>query len=114
MKYVMFEWPSLDGQSFTHVPVIFPEMLNHDDMAKAFEYAVHEQRMKAQRGRGSPLEEQRARLGIRPRAVSAGFLEFAGGGVVVDMSRGSETLKMMPHEADQLRINTWRYTYGQF
>lgn len=110
MKYVMFQFHSLDRQSVTHVPVIFPEMLSHKAMAEAVTFAWHNQMRDARMGRGSPEDERRAYV-EPPTPVSAGFLDVRG---IIDPSRGSETLKLMPHPADEARINTWRYTYGQF
>lgn len=110
MKYIMFQFASLDRQSVTHVPVIFPEMLNHKDMAEAVTFAWHNQMREARFGRGTPLDDMRAQT-EPPVPVSAGFLDVRG---IVDPSRGSESMKLMPHPSDEARINTWRYTYGQF
>ena len=89
MKYVMFECKS-EGHPTLHVPVIFPEVLVHKDVAEMIEHVKVQQ--------DGPC----SRWWQWPKAVSAGFISEDG--VVYGES---ESLKLKSHKDDMHIIKSF-------
>lgn len=81
MKYVMFQCKS-EGKPTLHLPVVFPEVLTHKDVAEAIEHVKCEP--------AGPFSS----WWMWPKAVSAGFLRDN------HCFGESESLKMKAHHED--------------
>ncbi|HGA5503405.1 TPA: hypothetical protein ACISZU_000181 [Salmonella enterica subsp. enterica serovar Potsdam] len=90
MKYIILR---LDGKLPRDVPVIFPELLVHADVAKAMT---------------AMIKEDSDNIHITDiRVVSAGFCNTA-----VECHGRSESLNIASREIDDTVINTVDYTFG--
>lgn len=90
MKYIILR---LDGKIPREVPVIFPDLLVHADVARATT---------------AMIKEDSSNMNITDvRVVSAGFCNTA-----VDCYGKSETLNIASRDIDNTVINTVDYTFG--
>ncbi|EEG5670946.1 hypothetical protein G3G77_002000 [Salmonella enterica] len=90
MKYIILR---LDGKIPREVPVIFPDLLVHADVAEAMT---------------AMIKEDSSNTNItNVRVVSAGFCNTA-----VECFGKSESLDIASRDIDDTVINTWDYTFG--
>lgn len=90
MKYIILR---LDGKIPREVPVIFPDLLVHADVARTMT---------------AMIKEDSSNTNITDvRVVSAGFCNTA-----VECFGKSDTLGITSRDIDDAIINTWDYTFG--
>ncbi|EMW9316467.1 hypothetical protein AAE121_005212 [Salmonella enterica] len=90
MKYIILR---LDGKIPREVPVIFPDLLVHTDVARTM---------------ATMIKEGSSNTNITDvRVVSAGFCN-----TTVKCFGKSETLNIASRDIDDTVINTWDYTFG--
>ncbi|EAU0298116.1 hypothetical protein A6858_25205 [Salmonella enterica] len=90
MKYIILR---LNGKIPREVPVIFPDLLVHADVARTMT---------------AMIKEDSSNTHITDvRVVSAGFCNTA-----VECHGKSDTLDITSRDIDDAIINTWDYTFG--
>lgn len=91
-KYIMWE------ANGAKVPVLFPNVLIHSDVADMMSVVIRDHVITSQRSNWSS------------QVISAGFISQL---LVTGVHGKSETLELGSDEGDRSIINTWPYTNGQ-